>query len=467
MVEGAKSHILAARSNGRFMVFLLLPFTRAGVLAFTLLLLTSVIASGAMKANPPPEIAWSAPIEVARGSAVKGTWQQNESDFRYVDDPTVAMDADGNVTVAWVDQVKKDVLLQRFDAHGKALFQRPVNVSRSPAVFSWLPRLARGPEKPEEVFVLWQEIVFSGGSHGGEIFFARSDDGGETFGEPLNLSKSLGGDGKGRINEQVWHNGSHDLLMDQHGNLSVAWTEYDGPLWFCRSNDGGRSFSKPVRISGDPALPARAPSLAAAPNGALYLAWTVGEDDAADVRIVTSSDRGETFGAQEIVASTPGYSDAPKAAVDAAGTLHVVFAEHAGGPFAPAQVWSARRLTGASGFEAARVISTPAPEGQRAAAFPSIAIDGSGCVHVVWELYPRRSDEPRGLGYTISVDGGHSFQRPALVPNSADAAGFNGSMQGRLMKKLAVNAAGTIAVVNSSFHPGERSRVWLIRAKTR
>jgi hypothetical protein len=34
------------------------------------------------------------------------------------------------------------------------------------------------------VYVLWQEIVFSGGSHGGEIFFARSRDGGQTWSAP-------------------------------------------------------------------------------------------------------------------------------------------------------------------------------------------------------------------------------------------------------------------------------------------
>jgi hypothetical protein len=52
------------------------------------------------------------------------------------------------------------------------------------------------------------------------------------------------------------------------------------------------------------------------------------------------------------------------------------------------------------------------------------------------------------------------------VPGSADAPGhWNGSHQGLLMQKLAVNAHGAIAVVNSSLRDGARSRIWLIRGE--
>jgi hypothetical protein len=42
---------------------------------------------------------------------------------------------------------------------------------------------------------------------------------------------------------------------------------------------------------------------------------------------------------------------------------------------------------------------------------------------------------------------------------------FNGSQQGLLMDKLAVNASGTVAIVNSSFQPGTRSAVWLTTSR--
>jgi hypothetical protein len=102
------------------------------------------------------------------------------------------------------------------------------------------------------VYVLWQEIVFSGGTHGGEIFFARSTNGGKTFSDAINLSNTIAGDGKGRITSRYWHNGSLDLAMGPQGDLYAAWTEYEGNLWFSRSTDQGDSFSDPLRIAGGP-----------------------------------------------------------------------------------------------------------------------------------------------------------------------------------------------------------------------
>ena len=98
------------------------------------------------------------------------------------------------------------------------------------------------------------------------------------------------------------------------------------------------------------------------------------------------------------------------------------------------------------------------------AAFPSLAVDGKGGVYLVCELFHEDRHRPRGLGHAVSRDSGRTFSAPALVPGSADRPRhWNGSHQGLLMRKLAVNAGGTIAVVNSTFKQGDRSRAWLVR----
>ena len=140
-------------------------------------------------------LVWHGSTEIAAGPGVRGPWQQNESRYDFVDDPTVALDARGDLLIAWVDQGHKDVFFQRMDASGKRT-THAVNVSRSPKVLSWLPRVAT--DGKGNVFILWQEIIFSGGSHGGDMLFSRSSDGGRTFSAPLNLSDSIAGDGKGR-----------------------------------------------------------------------------------------------------------------------------------------------------------------------------------------------------------------------------------------------------------------------------
>ena len=369
----------------------------------------------------------------------------NASRWDYVDDPTVAIDEHGGIAVAWVDQARKEVLFQRFSAAAGRVGP-PVNVSRSPAVFSWLPRVAIDPE--ERVFVVWQEIIFSGGSHGGDILFARSDDGGRNFSPPLNLSRSIAGDGKGRINKDRWHNGSLDLALGTDGALYVAWTEYEGALWVRRSSDGGRTFPGRLRIND--AKPARGPALAIGPKGVVYLAWTVA-DETADIRVARSTDGGSSFSAPAIVARSEGYSDAPKLAVDAAGVLHVVYAERQ-------RILYSRSTDGGRRFTAPRDIS-----GMNAG-FPSLGLDGKGNLYVLWERFADSPVRPRGLALALSDDGGATFRSPVLVPHSADS-GWNGSLQGLLMRKLAVNRHGALAIVNSGFQEKERSRVWLMRGQ--
>ena len=67
---------------------------------------------------------------------------------------------------------------------------------------------------------------------------------------------------------------------------------------------------------------------------------------------------------------------------------------------------------------------------------------------------------------TTSTDGGATFTAASIVPGTGDPRdGFNGSQQGLLMRKLAVNASGAIAVVNSTFQADGGSRVRLFRGQ--
>jgi hypothetical protein len=122
-------------------------------------------------------IRWQSPIELATGGGVRGPWQQNNSHYDFVDDPGVALMANGDAAVVWVDQARKDVFWQIVAPDGSKRLAAPLDISRTPNKFSRLPRIGLSPTDPSHVYVLWQEIIFSGGPHGGEILFARSVDG--------------------------------------------------------------------------------------------------------------------------------------------------------------------------------------------------------------------------------------------------------------------------------------------------
>jgi hypothetical protein len=440
---------------------------RRHVVLLALIVTAAFASAGPRSTSSASEIKWTAPIEVVSGTAFRGPWRMNESVFHFVDDPSVAIDARGEVGVVWADHTRKDLFFQRYGRDGKAQLDAPVNVSRSLRIFSWLPRLVLSADDPMVVYVLWQEIVFSGGSHGGEIFFARSADGGRSFDPPVNLSNSPAGDGKGRLTADAWDNGSLDLMQGPQGHLHVAWTEYEGRLWYRQSTDHGARFSAPILVAGGKgARPARGPALAIDGRGTVFLAWTVGEDAAADIRMARSSDGGRSFGEPRIVAPGPGHADAPKIAVDSKGTVHLVYAESPTGPSGRYHVRYSRRPDGAETFEAPRVVSTSVG-GQRAGAgFPAVGLDGKDRLHVIWDVFPDSTGRPRGLAIASSTDGGATFSAASLVPGTGHPRdGFNGSQQGLLMRKLAVRTSGAIAVVDSTFRVDVGSRVRLFRGQ--
>jgi hypothetical protein len=410
------------------------------------------------------EIVWGERVEVDSGEAYRGPWRMNESTFLYVDDPSVAVTDQGAVGVVWADQARQDILLQIYEPDGGERFEEPINVSRSPDTFSWLPRVILTPDEEAQVHVLWQEIVFSGGTHGGEIFYARSTDGGRSFSMPLNLSNTTAGAGKGRYTRDFWQNGSLDLARGENGHLYTAWTEYEGGLRFSRSTDQGRSFSDPVHIAGgEEELPAHAPALAVH-GQTVHLVWAVGEKSSADIQYVRSRDGGESFTEPQAVGRSDGPSDAPKLAVDGQGAVHLAYSESPDGPWERYHILYARMRGGEDVFEPAREISVPHPGPFESANFPSLEVDGEGGVYVLWELFPDRHARPHGVGMSYSTDGGETFAPPELVPGSADPdLGISGGQQGLLMRKLGVDRDGGLAVVHSTFNPGVSSHVWLMR----
>lgn len=417
--------------------------------------------------SEPSGMTWKETIEVASGGGYQGPWRMNESVYDYVDDPTVDINEQGFVGVVFGDQSRKNIFFQLYTPDGKAMLEKPVNVSQSPRVLSWLPRIVITSTDTIKVFVLWQEIVFSGGTHGGETFFSRSTDGGKTFSDPLNLSNDITGSGKGRLTQRLWHNGSLDIAMGPQGNLYATWTEYEGTLWFSRSTDGGATFSPSMRVAGGYiAAPARGPTLAVDSDGAVYLAWTVGEDAAADIHLAISTDHGLSFNAPKKVFESGGHSDAPKIVVDNKGTVHLVYSESPTGPFQQYRIMYTRQLAGKDTFKIPREISSPQSGQGGGANFPALSLGGEDKLYVLWELYPDRGFRGTELGFTHSNDGGQTFESPSVVPGTGDPKlGINGSLQGSLMRKLAVNSAGVLAIVNSTFKRNQESHVWLFRGQ--
>ena len=109
------------------------------------LLAVALIAAPAPRQAGASGVTWEEKIEVASGGGYRGPWRMNESKFLFVDDPTVAINDRGFVAIAWADQSRHDIFFQIYEPDGKRRLGEPVNVSGSPRIFSWLPRMVIAP----------------------------------------------------------------------------------------------------------------------------------------------------------------------------------------------------------------------------------------------------------------------------------------------------------------------------------
>jgi hypothetical protein len=119
-----------------------------------------------------------------------------------------------------------------------------------------------------ELFVAWRHYF---GESIRDIAIARSTDGGKTFSEPA------------RVHADDWEisgcpHAGPALALGEAGKLYVAW--YSGSkthrgIFFATSGDGGKTFSRPVRLLSEPSLPVSQVKLAADRKGNV---WAFYED---------------------------------------------------------------------------------------------------------------------------------------------------------------------------------------------
>jgi hypothetical protein len=131
------------------------------------------------------------------------------------------------------------------------------------------------------------------------IRFARSTDGGESFSAPIEIS-----DAAGSPQDTLGADEGTDLAVGPGGTVYVVWSDSTG-LLLDRSHDGGRTFGRDdrIRATGPIVFPVKGverangyPSLGLDPrSGKLYVTWVDRSAGEADVYLVSSVDRGRTW----------------------------------------------------------------------------------------------------------------------------------------------------------------------------
>ena len=257
-------------------------------------------------------------------------------------EPAMTVDVDGVFYVVYAAHgagKSADIYLQKFDSQKNPTgekFRVNPNAGEATAWRGDPPTVAVGADKT--VYVGWTKIVKTGAESGTDLCLSVSSDGGKSFAAPTKINDDI----------KPASHGMHSLAIGANNAVYMAWldernlksghraenhernqaesefqfikihhnsnqakeakkaeppepVEPNSDIFTAVSNDGGKTFSPNLKVSGE-VCPCCKTSLAVAPDGKVYASWRqVVDGEFRHIAVAVSNDAGKTFSAPTIV----------------------------------------------------------------------------------------------------------------------------------------------------------------------
>ena len=302
------------------------------------------------------------------------------------EDPSIAVDSEGTVYVAWRGGTTSTRLIDVWVAGSTdmgATWSEPSKVNDVSgyvdASTSFGPAIAVDAEGA--LYVAWMDWRNSLPDNVNpviadpDIYVARSIDGGLSWSPNVRVNDDVG------TTEQI---GDPAIAVDPDGAVYIAWQDRRdderGDVYVSGSDDGGATWSTNVRVNdvttgfqGDPGLAAGA--------GGVFVAWLDGRDSAGDIYFSSSQDRGVSWSTNLRIndVQSRGTDSEPSLAVRD-HTVYVAWHQdvYDNGLY---QALLVRSLDDGVHWGP----NLPLAEGTRAELHPVIALDSTGTVFGAWE----------------------------------------------------------------------------------
>ena len=227
------------------------------------------------------------------GTSFGANARVNDETRSQQEDPVIGVDGQGRVHVAWADKRSgvwalyyarsEDDGFGQSQSVGSGLIADLANV---------LPSLAVAPD--DKVQLAWANAYIKHPAYGALLYLpvhSATADGGDTFSDPRQVSE-----GYSYVSTRPPEAGLAAEGAVVHAVLTT-YSPRDGSwVWYYRSDDGGQSFGEGVgvmQVEGGDVL--HYPAVAADQGGRIHVAWARQQGDEWDVYYAQSSDGGATF----------------------------------------------------------------------------------------------------------------------------------------------------------------------------
>lgn len=228
--------------------------------------------------------------------------------------PRIALDSNEALNVVYgdtTDGVRRVQFIRSEDLGVN--FSEPLLISGS-STSAFEPEITVDPD--DVINVAWEDAA-SGTS---VIMFSRSNDGGATFSQPVQVSSGTGEATQAHI------------ASDSAGRIHIVYMRQLGPeeiqVFYTRSADHGQTFSEPANISNKAEASVNKPVITTFEDSTVYVAFQNETRRDMQVYLMKSEDAGLTFSEPRQVSNANnqcGRAHSAAMVVDSEGTLHMVW----------------------------------------------------------------------------------------------------------------------------------------------